>query len=190
MQGAAPDIGTQIRSRRRDQGLTLESLAERSGVSAAMLSEVERSVKNPTVKLAWQIARALGCSLTELLDEPEPAATLVRSGDRRAIVDPESGVRRYGVSTPLLGRALEVATYELPAGAGTGEMPPNQVGVVEHLVVTRGELRLRLGDQLERLEAGDHITYWPQTAVEYRAGSEGCEFLLLSDRSGARGGGS
>lgn len=190
MHAAAPDIGAQIRARRTEQGLTLESLAERSGVSAAMLSEVERAVKNPTVKLAWQIARALGCSLTELLDEPEPATTLVRADDRSAIVDPESGVRRFGVSTPLLGRALEVVTYELPAEAGTGEMPPNQAGVVEHLVVMRGELWLRLGDQLERLAPGDHITYWPQTVVEYRAGTEGCQFLLLSDRSGVRGGAS
>ena len=78
MTQSGPDVGAQIRARRQQQGLTLDALAQRSGVSSAMLSEVERSVKNPTVKLAWQIARALGCSLTELLDEPGAPTRLTR----------------------------------------------------------------------------------------------------------------
>jgi transcriptional regulator with XRE-family HTH domain len=183
MDQSAPEIGAQIRARRRLQGLTLEALAERSGVSAAMLSEVERSVKNPTVKLAWQVARALGCTLTEILDEPGEGATLVRAADRRALVDQDTGIARYGVSTSLLSSALEVATYVLPAGASTGEMTPNRAGVVEHVIVVRGRLLLGLGGEQIELTAGDHITYRPQTAVEYRAGRGSCEFVLLSDRS-------
>ena len=187
MTHAAPEIGSQIRARRKAQGLTLEALAERSGVSAAMLSEVERAVKNPTVKLAWQVARALGCSLTELLDEPEPGTTLVRATERRTLVDPETGVQRHGVSTPLLAQALEVATYDLPAGATTGDMPANRAGVVEHVVVIEGELTLRIGEGLEVLSAGDHITYRPQAVVEYAGGADGCRFVLLSDSSAVRG---
>jgi len=182
-----PDIGGQIRARRKQQGLTLDGLAQRSGVSPAMVSEVERSVKNPTVKLAWQIARALGCSLTELLDEPGAPTTLVRATERSTLIDPETGVARHGVSTSLMHGALEVVTYILPEGAGSGAMPPNRPGVVEHVAVTRGELSLRIGEDEIDLTAGDHISYGPQDVVEYRnSGAGKLEFILLSDASGAQ----
>lgn len=184
----APDIGHQIRRRRQDLGLTLDALAAASGVSATMLSEVERSVKNPTVRLAWQIARALDCSLTDLLEEPGGTPTrIVRAADRRTLVDPETGVTRHGVSSDLLHHGLEVAWYELPAGAGTGEMSPNRPGVLEQVIGITGRLRLRVGDEETDLGPGDSVIYGPQTVVEYRnPGRSACEFLLLSDRS--RGG--
>jgi transcriptional regulator with XRE-family HTH domain len=188
MMQSGPDVGTQIRSRRKQQGLTLEGLAQRSGVSTAMLSEVERSVKNPTVKLAWQIARALGCSLTALLDEPGAPTTLVRAADRRTLIDPDTGVQRHGVSSTLLSGGLEVATYVLPVGASSGAMPANRAGVAEHVLVVRGNLGLRIGDAETVLGPGDHITYGPQAVVEYlNRGASDTEFVLLSDSSSLQG---
>lgn len=184
----APDIGRQIRRRRQELGLTLEALASSSGVSTTMLSEVERSVKNPTVRLAWQIARALDCSLTDLLEDPDrPPPRVVRAEDRRTLVDPETGVVRHGQSTDLLHRGLEVAWYELPPGAGTGEMSPNRPGVLEQVIGLTGRLRLRVGGENVEIGPGDSVTYGPQAVVEYRnAGRTACEFLLLSDRSRGR----
>lgn len=183
-----PDaIGPCIRRRRKQLGLTLERLASDSGVSVTMLSEVERSVKNPTVKLAWQIARALDCSLTDLLEEEHPPAmTVLRASDRRTLTDPETGVERHGVITELLQRGLEVATYRLPPRSGTGAMAPNLPGVLEHIVVLSGCLSLEVGDATVGLKKGDHVTYGPQAVVEYRNdGARPCEFILLSDRSRA-----
>lgn len=185
MTSPAESIGPSIRRRRQQLGLTLEALAAASGVSPTMLSEVERSVKHPTVKLAWEIARALGCSLTDLLEEsPAAEVSVLRADDLRSLVDPETGVERRGVVTPLLGRGLEVATYLLPSRASTGEMAPNRPGVLEHLVVFKGTLSLRVGDSRFRVRAGDHVTYAPQSVVDYvNEGVRPCEFLLLSDRS-------
>ncbi len=185
---APPDLGAQIRRRRRRAGLTLEALAAASGVSATMLSEVERSRKNPTVRLAWQIARALGCSLTDLLEEsPPPPPRVVRAHERAILREPDGGVERFGVRTALAGGALEVAEYRLRPGAGTGPMEANRDGVLEHVVVVSGRLLLRVGDATMQLRAGDHATYAPQVAVEYRAGAgRACRFLLLSD-AGERG---
>lgn len=180
----APEIGTQIRHRRKQLGMTLEGLAEASGVSATMLSEVERSVKNPTVKLAWQVARALGCSLTDLLEEPEEAPLrVVPAAERSSLVDPETGVVRHGVSTRLRDRGLEIAWYEIPAGSGTGEMAPNLPGVLELVIGLSGLLTLRVGQQEVRVGPGDSVTYGPQTVVAYTSeDDEGCSFILLSDR--------
>lgn len=152
-----------------------------------MLSEVERAVKNPTVKLAWQIARALGCSLTDLLDgESGTPVTIVRAAERKVLVDPETQVTRDGVVSALL-RRLEVVRYVLPKGASSGAMAANRPGVLEHVVVMRGTLTFRLGGEDYRLEEGDHVTYGAQKEMEYRnEGTRSCEIMLLSDSSGAR----
>jgi XRE family transcriptional regulator, regulator of sulfur utilization len=184
MSEEAPDIGAGIRRRRQAQGLTLDALARASGVSAAMLSEVERAVKNPTVKLAYEIARALGCTLTELLDEPEPSrAHVVRATERRELEDPETGVVRRGLRHPLMRPGTELVWYEIPPGAAAGEMAPNLPGVVETLTVLRGELCLRLGEETLRLQRGDSVGYGAQVTMDYRnEGRQLCEILLVCER--------
>ncbi|MFV8754216.1 helix-turn-helix domain-containing protein [Nannocystaceae bacterium ST9] len=184
----AANIGRNIRQRRQDLGLSLEALAETSGVSSTMLSEVERGRKNPTVKLAYQIALALGCSLTDLLDDQAGArVSIIRADQRRTLVDPGSGVVRRGLRSELVDRELELAWYELPPGESSGELRPNLPGVIEHLVVLRGRVEVVLGGTVHRLGVGDSIVYVPQTTTEYRnASSELTEILLLIDTSKRR----
>jgi transcriptional regulator with XRE-family HTH domain len=185
---AEGEVGRAVRARRRAAGLSLGALASRSGVSAAMLSEVERGLKNPTVKLAWQVARALGCSLSDLIEDEAPAGpAILRAAERRSLVDPESGVERHGWSGELRRRGLELVSYRLPPGASSGEMAPNRPGVHEWVGVTRGELALVLGGVPHRLATGDSASYAPQVALEYRnAGRGPCEFLLVSDARGVQ----
>ncbi|NJL28779.1 MAG: helix-turn-helix transcriptional regulator [Thermoanaerobaculia bacterium] len=179
------EIGPNVRRRRLALELSLEMLAEKSGVSAAMLSEVERGVKNPTVKLAYQIARALGCTLTELIgEEPVPQVTITRKRELRTLVDPASGVRRAGQRSDLLNRHLEIAWYTLPKGQATGEMAPNRPGLVEQILVLSGQLTVVLDGEPHRLAAGDSVTYGVQTTNYVNASeNEDCTFLLLSDSS-------
>lgn len=179
------EIGPNVRRRRQALGMTLETLAEKSGVSAAMLSEVERALKNPTVKLAYQIARALGCTLTELIgEEPAPQVAITRARDLRTLVDPASGVRRTGQRSDLLNRHLEIAWYTLPKGQATGEMAANRPGLVEQILVISGKLTVVLSDEPHRLGPGDSVTYGVQsTNYVNESESEDCTFLLLSDSS-------
>ncbi len=184
----AANIGRNIRQRRQDLGLSLEGLADASGVSSTMLSEVERGRKNPTVKLAYQIALALGCSLTDLLeDRPGNQVSIIRADQRRTLVDPGSGVVRRGLRSELVDRELELAWYELPPGQSSGELRPNLPGVVEHLIVTRGWIEVVLGGTAHRLGLGDSIVYGPQSTTEYRNPSgEPSEILVLIDTSKRR----
>ena len=141
------DIGISVRRRRIALGLTLEQLAAQSGVSPAMLSEVERSVKNPTVKLAYAIARAMGCSLTDLLsDDGPPEPEIVRKTQRRSLHDGDTGVARHALSPQMLKRGLELVWYELPAGTSAGEMAANRRGIVEQLTVIAGRTAARRSD--------------------------------------------
>ncbi|MEM7153491.1 MAG: XRE family transcriptional regulator [Myxococcota bacterium] len=188
MDDPAGEIGKNIRARRRALSLSLEALAKRSGVSPTMLSEVERAVKNPTVKLAYQIARALGCTLTDLLSEsPMPTVTVVRADERRRLVEPDTRVTRWGIRTALLDEGLEVAWYELPPKSSSGEMSANRAGVVEMVNVIDGALTLVLGGDEHVLEKDDSAMYAPSAATEYRndAPRKKCRFLLLSDSSKA-----
>lgn len=179
------EIGEQIQRRRREAGLSLEALSQRSGVSPAMLSEIERGKKNPTVKLAYQVARALGCSLSDLVGEAEQPLVQVQSAaTRRVFVDRETGIERSGQQTMLAGGRLEVAWYTLPAGASTGEMGPNRAGLMERITVIEGTLIVMLNGVEHQLNAFDALTYGVQT-TEYRnpSGDRAVRFLLLSDAS-------
>ncbi len=186
MADEAPELGAAVRRRRRAQGLTLEALAEASGVSATMLSEVERGVKNPTVRLAYQVARALGCTLTDLLeDDVAPTANLIRAAARRRLIDPESGVERHGLTHELMRPGVELVWYVVPPGSSAGEMEPNRPGIIEVLTVLRGTLTMRLGSDVHQLEPRDTIAYGAQVVMEYRnEGDDDCEVLLVCDRGG------
>lgn len=181
------EIGPNIRRRRQSLGMSIDALAKASGVSGAMVSEVERGMKNPTVKLAYQLARALGCTLTDLLGEPPAPQVLIhRAKDLRTFVDPASGVERLGLRADMLSRHLEIARYVLPPGQETGEMAPNRPGLVEMILVLEGQLTVVLAGESYQLETGDSVTYGVQTTNYVNRSESACSFLLLSDSSQVR----
>ena len=182
------ELGNEIRSRRVGRGLTLDGLAERSGVSRAMLSEIERGAKNPTIRVVAQVAEGLGCTVSQLLGEPPPPVggagelAVVRAGERPTLLDPASGVTRAQLAPALLRRGLEVLWYELPPGRATGEFPPHRPGVEEHLTLVRGTLDCRIGDRRLALAAGDALWFRADVPHAFRnPGDEPCAYLLLID---------
>jgi transcriptional regulator with XRE-family HTH domain len=82
-------IGRRVRSLRRQRQLSLEALAERSGVSVSMLSTVERGQKVPSILVMGQIATALDTSIGRLVgEEAAPRAIVMRAADQRVMKDP------------------------------------------------------------------------------------------------------
>ena len=185
MSDPASAIGRNIRTRRQSLGLSLDALASASGVSSTMLSEVERARKNPTVKLAYQIARALGCTLTDLLESRPPTPVAVtRAAERRTLVEPNTGVERHALASSLLDQHLELVWYSLPPHQSTDELGANVPGLVELCTVLSGAAEVVLGGKAHLLEPGDTISYGPQTTTEYRnPGDEPAEILLIIDSS-------
>lgn len=182
-------LATRLKQLRQDRGWSLQVLAERSGVSVGMLSEIERGTKNPTVRLAYQVAQALGCSISTLVDAGAPldaavGGAVVAGGPAAIVDDPEQGVRREGHINPLLHGRLEVVTYRLEPGASAGEMAPNQPGTLETVVVLDGELELVLDGAAHRLATGASAAHGVHR-TEYRNPSAElpCRFLVLVDTS-------
>jgi transcriptional regulator with XRE-family HTH domain len=178
------DLSTRIRERRLALGLTLEGLAERTGVSRAMLSDIERGRKNPTVKLMAGIAEGLGCTVSALLGEgdgaPTEAISVVRRDERRTLVDPRSGVERQVLAPALLQRGVEVIWYAIPPGQETGAFPPHRPGVEEHITVVEGRLRCTLAGRELTLETGDSVTFRADIVHNFaNAGPAPCRYLLI-----------
>jgi transcriptional regulator with XRE-family HTH domain len=153
------DLGQRIRSLRHGQGLTLEAISQRSGISIGALSQVERGKGNPAFFTLIKLAHALEVPLTTLLHIESGASPVVRSDARRPLAP--HFVDHPGVEaellTPDLDRDLQVCRYLLPKGART------ESGLVhsgeEFLTVLRGELQVGVGDATHELAAGDSVSY-------------------------------
>jgi transcriptional regulator with XRE-family HTH domain len=155
-------VGPRVRALREGMALSLRDLATRSGVSAPMLSQVERGETSPTLAVASRIAGGLELSLSQLLrlDEGETVA-VVRSSERRR--GGGSAGHAYEVLTPPLpGQRAEVSMHVLEPGSATGgtdDPPMHEAGARETAVVTEGRLRLVCGEMAYDLETGDSVTF-------------------------------
>jgi len=177
-----------IAARRRQLGLSLQQLADRSGVSAAMLSEVERGRKSPTLRLATQIAEGLDSTVSGLLDEEgAPRVVVRRAGERRGLLDRRTGIERQSLAPTLRAHGIEVVWYVVPARRASGVFAPHPIGVLGHLTVVRGILDCSYGDERIRLGAGDSLDYPGGISHQFRNPGPGtCEFVLVIDGSAVR----
>src|SRR5689334_20646468 len=114
------EVGQRVRALREGMGLSLRDLAERSGVSAPMLSQVERGETSPTLVVAGKIAHGLELSLSQLLRLDESGSVSVVRTDERMRGGGSRG-HDYEVVTPgLPGQRAEVSLHVLKPGASTG----------------------------------------------------------------------
>ncbi len=156
-------LGARVKALRDVSGLSLRDLAERSGVSAPMLSQVERGETSPTLAVAAKIAAGLELRLSQLLRLDETGAvTVVRAGKGQ-----RGGNSRRGHSFEVLtaarpGQRVEVSRHALaPTGTtGASDDPPmHEPGSRETVVVEAGELVLVCDGERHRLGPGDCVTF-------------------------------
>lgn len=156
-----PMIGSNIREIRKQEGLTLEVLAERSGVSKAMLSQIEAEKVNPTVATVWKIARGLGVEINRLLRGGGAAVRRfqVTKRDEIMALDTDEDGLHISVLTPVqLVDDLEMYLLTLAPGRAL-RSGPHFPRTEEFLTVIRGSIRVRAGDREASLGQGDFIRY-------------------------------
>jgi transcriptional regulator with XRE-family HTH domain len=156
-----PAIGPRVKALREAMDLSLRDLATRSGVSAPMLSQVERGETSPTLLVAARIAAGLELKLSQLLRLDEGGAvTVVRAGEGRR--GGAHGHRYEILSPPLPGQRAELSRHRLAPAAktgGPGDPPMHEPGSRETAVVEAGMLTLFVDDQRHMLTAGDTVTF-------------------------------
>jgi transcriptional regulator with XRE-family HTH domain len=174
-------VGAAVRDARESAGMTVAALAERSGVSRAMIAKIERDEAQPTAALLGRLSGALGITLSALVARAESSSyPVARSGDQPVWVDPATGYRRRALS-PAPGGPLELIEIELPSGAVIGYPPEASLTAHQQVWVLDGELRVREDDTEHRLSAGDCVALRPATAREY-ATETGCRYLVAYAR--------
>jgi transcriptional regulator with XRE-family HTH domain len=156
-------VGARVKALREGMRLSLRELGERAGVSAPMLSQVERGETSPTLAVAQRIASGLELSLSQLLrlDESE-GVTVVRRDERRRGAASGSD-HAYELLTPELpGQRAEVSSHVLRPGAVTGgpdDPPMHEPGSRETAVLIAGRLRLICAGVPYDLVEGDAVTF-------------------------------
>lgn len=156
-------IGARVKALREASGLSLRDLAARSGVSAPMLSQVERGETSPTLTVASRIASGLELRLSQLLRLDEGGSvTIVRAGQRQHGGNARRGHRFEVLTAGQPGQRAELSRHTLAAGASTGasdDPPMHEAGSRETALVEQGELVLVCDGQRHELTDGDCVTF-------------------------------
>lgn len=174
-------VGRNLRRLRGERGLSLEKLARVSGVSRAMLGQIELGQSAPTINVAWKIATALGVPFSALLSErTEGGMHLLRAADSKKLTSHDGR---------FISRALfpfderrRVEFYELTLQPGGVEQAhAHNPGTVEYLAVAQGQLEIDVDGRREVLVAGDAIVFEADVPHVYRnlAGGETLMYLVM-----------
>lgn len=176
----APVVGTNLRRLRMRRGLSLEKLAQKSGVSRAMLGQIELGQSAPTINVLWKIARALDVTFATLIQAREAGGPAVLKKGQAKVLTSQGGQFSSRALFPFDGpRRAEF--YELRlAPKAIEEADPHAPGTVENLVVAEGTLELTIGKEAHRLDTGDAIVFEADVAHAYaNIGATECVMYLV-----------
>jgi XRE family transcriptional regulator, regulator of sulfur utilization len=183
-------VGPRVKSLREAMDLSLRDLADRCGVSAPMLSQVERGDTSPTLAVAQKIAAGLDLTLSQLLRLDE---------DRHVVVVParerrtrrRRGHRVEELTPPLPGQRADVSEHKLAPGSATGgpdDPPVHEPGSRETAVVLDGTVELFIDGQRHELAEGDSVTFDADLPHHFENNSEAEARLIAVVAAGLRRG--
>jgi transcriptional regulator with XRE-family HTH domain len=178
----APVVGTNLRRLRVKRGLSLERLAQQSGVSRAMLGQIELGQSAPTINVLWKIARALGVTFSALISSRSQGGPSVLRASEAKLLSSRDG--------SFISRALfpfdeprRVEFYELRLlPHATEDADAHPPGTTENLVVTQGEIEIEVSGDRHTLTVGDAILFEADAPHVYRnlSSREAIMYLVMT----------
>jgi transcriptional regulator with XRE-family HTH domain len=164
-------LARRVRDLRRSRQLTLEQLAERSGVSRSMISLIERQETSPTAAVLNKLAGALGVTLSSLFENDAGEAAvqpLVRHADQPVWTDPASGYQRRQLSPGGMGCPIDLVDVSFPPGAQVAFEGIARAGETHQLVwLLAGEMVITLGARQWHLQAGDCLAMQRDAPIRF-----------------------
>jgi XRE family transcriptional regulator, regulator of sulfur utilization len=151
-------VAENLREQRKRREMSLDQLAQTTGVSRAALSQIETRKTNPTIGVLWKIASGLGVAFSDLIGEARLALSVLRRRDGQVL---RSTDRKFE-SRPLMPPAgvSEIEMYELSLAARSRHVSDaHGPGTKEVVVVLSGSLRMTVGDHTDELSAGDSVVF-------------------------------
>ena len=172
-------LGANLRRSRTRRGLSLERLAKASGVSRAMIGQIELGQSSPTINILWKLSNALGMTFSSLLGaESSRGTSIVRAGKSTSLISKDGSLRSRPLFTPQAERRVEF--YELRlAGGGVEHADAHAPGTRENLTVAAGTVEIDVGGSTYRLETGDSILFVADGPHSYRNADRGEAVMYL-----------
>ena len=176
-------LAQRLKAEREARGWTLAELAERSGVSKAAISKIERDEVSPTAALLGRLSGAFGLSLSQLLARAEQGeGLLARAAAQPVWVDPETGFVRRSL-TPAAGppTPLELVSVELPAGASV-DYPAEAFAFIQdqQILLLEGVLHFFQGATRHALATGDCLRLGPAAPCRFvNPGPAPCRYVIV-----------
>lgn len=181
--GFSERLADRLRTERERRDWSIAELAERSGVSKAMISKIERNETSPTAALLGKLSGAFGLTLSSMLERLEGGGGRVRRAkEQPQWTDPESGYVRRQIS-PAGDHPLELTQVEAPPGARIA-FPASSYAFIRQLIwVQKGELVFQEGAERHVLRAGDCLALGRPQDCEFRNEGRGaCTYVVAVAR--------
>lgn len=163
------EVGQRVRATRLARGLCLKEVSAKSGLSIGLLSQVERGISSPSVRVLGALSGAMGVTISHFFPDPpeasrDPDSPILRTNQRPAVTFWRTGIAKSVLTPQARGSNLDLVLYTIiiePNGT-TGDEPFTHDGE-EAGVVLEGTLDLHIGDQEYVLNAGDGFRFASST---------------------------
>jgi transcriptional regulator with XRE-family HTH domain len=174
-------LAERLKALRQDVALTLEQLAQQSGVSRATLSRLEKGEVSPTAEVLGKLCAVYRLPMSRLMAMVEDEfVPLVREADQEVWHDAETGFTRTKVSPPAAKLKGEIIRGKLEPGNQISYDQPSLAGLEHHLVMLDGALFIRIDDQHYSLKAGDCLRYQLFASSEFITPPDsGADYLIM-----------
>ncbi|MTD14971.1 helix-turn-helix domain-containing protein [Nakamurella sp. YIM 132087] len=178
-------IAARLRALRAERGLSLDALAEASGVSRSGLSLIERAGSSPTAVVLDRIAAALDVPLSSFFEAAPVADPVARRADQPVWQDPATGYTRRIVSPAVPGIGVQLVEIEFPAGAEIHYDSEPTSGSQQQFWVLNGAIEFRHGDEVHHLRKGDCLAVRRTATTVFRNTTDRpARYLLVAPAPG------
>lgn len=160
-------IGNKLKDIRNKRNLSLDEVTKLTGVSKAMLGQIERGQSNPTVSTLWKIATGLKVSFSLFIEEKQDDLKVIDQSDISPIIEDNNRMKLYPIFPFDANKGFEIFTIELEPGCNHISTPHND-GVEEYIIVTEGEIEINIKDERFILQKGSSIRFMANSPHTYK----------------------
>jgi XRE family transcriptional regulator, regulator of sulfur utilization len=151
-------VATNLKKIREERKLSLDNVAQMTGVSKSMLGQIERGESNPTVTTVWKIANGLKISFTELIKTTQESTVIIQKENVEPLIEDNGKYRLYPFFPYESEREFEMYSVEIEKG-GYLSADSHGEGTEEFITVFDGELTLRVDNEEFTVKQGDSIRF-------------------------------
>lgn len=162
-------ISLTLKALRKEKGWSLDKAAQETGVSKAMLGQIEREESSPTIATLWKIASGFNASFSSFIEDlsAEFAQPVHRAGQTQQLHPTDEKIRVMPLFPFDEQLNFEIFIIELLPSC-EHLSPPHQPGVIEHVVVTEGSIEVLIDGAWQKLNKGEGLRFNANQPHGYR----------------------